>query len=111
LTHPRYQHAKRYRVWCRQGTVDEAALGRLARGVQLEDGPARADAVRPADGGCTVVLHEGRNRQVRRMLHAVGYEVMRLLRTGVAELRLGDLEPGAWREATPKERSALGYDR
>ncbi len=110
LTHPRYEHAKRYRVRCRQGTVDEGALGRLARGVRLDDGLARADAVRPAPGGCALVLHEGRNRQVRRMLAAVGYDVTRLLRTGVADLRLGSLKPGEWREATEEERRTLGYD-
>lgn len=110
LTHPRYEHAKRYRVWCAEGTVDESALRRLRRGVELEDGPARADAARAAPGGCAIELHEGRNRQVRRMLEAVGYRVERLLRTHLSGVALGDLAPGAWREATPEELAALGYD-
>lgn len=110
LTHPRYGHRKRYRVWCRGGTLDRAALDRLARGVRLDDGRARADRVRPAPGGAWIDLHEGRNRQVRRMLEAVGRPVERLLRTDVGPLRLGDLAPGAWRHATPEERAALGYD-
>jgi 23S rRNA pseudouridine2605 synthase len=110
LTHPRYEHAKRYRVWCAEGTVDGAALRRLRRGVELHDGPARADAADTAPGGCTIELHEGRNRQVRRMLEAVGYTVERLLRTHVAGVELGDLAPGAWREATREELAGLGYD-
>lgn len=110
LTHPRYEHRKRYRVWCRGGTLDGATLERLARGVRLDDGDARADRVRPAAGGAWIDLHEGRNRQVRRMFEAVGRPVERLLRTDVGPLRLGDLAPGAWRHATPEERTALGYD-
>lgn len=110
LTHPRYEHVKRYRVWCAEGPVDVGALRRLRRGVELEDGPARADAAHAAPGGCTIELHEGRNRQVRRMLAAVGYTVERLLRTHVSGVGLGDLAPGAWREATPEELARLGYD-
>jgi 23S rRNA pseudouridine2605 synthase len=109
LTHPRYEHRKRYRVWCREGTVAPAAAARLRRGVRLEDGPARADRAEPSPGGCRIELHEGRKRQVRRMLAAVGYHVERLVRTRVAGLELGDLPAGAWREASAEERAALGY--
>ncbi len=110
LTHPRYEHTKRYRAWCAHGTVDGAALARLRHGIELEDGVARADRARPADGGCRIDLHEGRNRQVRRMLEAVGHPVVRLVRTRVGPVELGELEAGAWREATPEELRALGYD-
>jgi 23S rRNA pseudouridine2605 synthase len=109
LTHPRFEHPKRYRVRCREGTLSTDAAERLRRGVRLDDGPARADRVEPAPGGCEIDLHEGRKRQVRRMLAAVGYTVERLLRTEVAGIELGDLAVGAWREATPEERRALGY--
>lgn len=109
LTHPRYEHRKRYRAWCRQGTLTPEAAERLRRGVRLEDGVARADRIESARGGCTLELHEGRKRQVRRMLAAVGYDVERLLRTDVAGISLGDLPAGAWREATPEERARLGY--
>ena len=109
LTHPRFEHVKTYRAWCRGGTPDDAALAALRRGVALEDGPARADRVAPAPGGAVLDLHEGRNRQVRRMLAAVGAPVERLVRTHVAGLALGDLAPGAWRRATAEERRALGY--
>lgn len=111
LTHPRYGHRKRYRVWCREGAVPDEALARLRSGVELDDGPAAADVARAASGGCVIELHEGRNRQVRRMLRAVGFEVRRLVRTRHGGVSLGNLEPGAWREPTPPEWAALGYDR
>lgn len=110
LTHPRYEHAKRYRAWCRDGTLPGEALERLRRGVSLEDGPARADLARTAPGGCVIEIHEGRNRQVRRMLDAVGHPVARLLRIRHGGIELGDLAAGAWREPTRAERGALGYD-
>lgn len=97
LSHPRYGHVKEYRVWCAEGALPPATLARLAAGIVLEDGRARAVEARAADGGCIVVLGEGRNRQVRRMLAAVGYEITRLQRTRIDGLELGDLEIGAYR--------------
>lgn len=111
LTHPRYRHEKEYRVWCKQGTVTGEALTRLRRGVELDDGPAEALAARPAPGGAVVVLAEGRKRQVRRMLAAVGYDVERLVRTRMGKLELGSLQPGQWRRVDARELSALGYTR
>lgn len=110
LTHPRYEHTKRYRVWCRSGTPDRAAFEMLERGVRLDDGSARPDRLRPASGGAWIDLHEGRKRQVRRMFEAIGWPVERLRRTRVGPVRLGDLAAGEWRDATPAERKALGYD-
>lgn len=107
LSHPRYGHVKEYRAWCAEGRVREDALARLRDGVDLEDGPARAVRARGAEGGCVLELGEGRNRQVRRMLAALGYEVTRLKRTRIGGLRLGDLQPGDWRELTPAELTAL----
>lgn len=111
LTHPRYQHQKEYRLWCKQGTVAGEALARLQQGVTLDDGPARALEARPAPGGAVVVLTEGRKRQVRRMLAAVGYDVERLLRTRFGALELGGLQPGEWREVKTGELDRLGYTR
>ncbi|HEX7004424.1 MAG TPA: pseudouridine synthase [Trueperaceae bacterium] len=108
LTHPRYGHRKTYRVWCRQGTVPTGALELLRRGVELEDGRARALEAVPLPDGCLLVLGEGRKRQVRRMLAAVGFEVSRLQRTRVGELELGNLEPGSYRLLSEEEiRAAL----
>lgn len=111
LTHPRYQHEKEYRVWCKQGTVTGEALARLQQGVVLDDGPARAIGARPAPGGAVVVLTEGRKRQLRRMLGAVGFDVDRLVRTRLGSLQLGTMQPGEWRPVKAGELAALGYTR
>ena len=110
LTHPRYGQRKVYRVWFSEGELSENAREQLLGGVALEDGPARALAVEPAPGGATVTLAEGRKRQVRRMLAAVGYDVERLQRTRLAGLELGALAPGAWRRLQPEDLEALGYN-
>ncbi len=110
LTHPRYGHEKEYRLWCREGTVDPSALARLASGVDLDDGPARAAIASAADGGCLLVLTEGRNRQARRMLEAVGYRVDRLVRIRQGPLLLGELAPGHYRRLTEREIRRLRRD-
>ncbi|GMA15033.1 rRNA pseudouridine synthase [Deinococcus metallilatus] len=104
LTHPRYGHEKAYRAWTAGDEVPtEAELRRLEEGVELEDGPARALSARPAQGGAFVTLGEGRNRQVRRMLDAIGHPVTRLLRYRVGGLWLGDLAPGEYRELSSRD--------
>lgn len=107
LTHPRYGKEKEYRVWCSQGALNERALQQLRDGVQLEDGLARVKSVARAEGGCRLVITEGRKRQVRLMLRAVGYDVDRLLRLRVGNLRLGDLPEGKWRKLSGDETDAL----
>jgi 23S rRNA pseudouridine2605 synthase len=109
LTHPRYGHAKTYRVWCSDGALPRPACRALEAGVELDDGPARALRARPAPGGAVVVLGDGRKRQLRRMLAVVGHPVERLLRTHVGALALGDLAVGAWRELTASDLTRLGY--
>ncbi len=107
LTHPRYEHEKEYRVWTDPELVGDAALAALTAGVVLDDGPAAAASARRARGGAVIVLREGRKRQVRRMLAAVGHEVVRLERTRVAGLELGDLAPGAFRALSAEEAALL----
>lgn len=107
LTHPRYGREKEYRVWCRQGTVNSRALQQLVSGVELDDGLARAVSARAMHDGCSVVLAEGRNRQVRRMLAAVGYDVTRLQRTRLGSLQLGNLPAGQYRQLSEAELMAL----
>src|SRR6185503_18475424 len=92
-----------------RGRPDERVLEQLRRGVELEDGPARFDritaepgeAARPRDASHSsfrVVLHEGRNREVRRLWNAVGFEVSRLLRIRYGPIELPrDLRPGTSR--------------
>jgi 23S rRNA pseudouridine2605 synthase len=107
LTHPRFEHEKEYRVWCREGELGAAELGILERGLELEDGRAKAIVAKRAEGGCKLVIAEGRNRQVRRMLAKVGYSVTRLVRTRIARLELGDLPSGQYRELSERELRLL----
>jgi 23S rRNA pseudouridine2605 synthase len=107
LAHPRYGVEKVYEAEV-EGVPSDDALRVLAEGVELEDGvtaPARVHRLGPARVELT--LHEGRNRQVRRMLEAVGHPVRRLHRTRYADLALEGLEPGAWRELEPSEVDRL----
>lgn len=107
LTHPRYEVAKTYEVELRRPPSEEE-LRKLARGVELEDGPtAPAQVRRQGERGIEVVLREGRKRQVRRMAEAVGNEVVALRRVRIGPIALGDLPPGSSRPLTPKEISLL----
>ncbi len=119
IAHPRHQLEKVYWVQV-EGEPDEAALERLRRGVVLRDGPTRPARARliappalwPRDppirerksiptSWIELALREGRNRQVRRMTAAVGHPTLRLVRVGVGPWRLGDLQPGQWKEVEP----------
>ncbi len=107
LTHPGFGVEKEYLVVV-EGTPRPGAVRRLREGVDLEDGrtaPARVAAVGPS--GLRITIHEGRNRQVRRMCAAVGHPVRRLVRTRIGPLRVADLAPGEWRELTPAEVRGL----
>jgi 23S rRNA pseudouridine2605 synthase len=107
LAHPRYGVEKVYEVEV-EGRLGAAALRALTEGVELEDGvTAPAQARRLAPTRIELVLHEGRNRQVKRMLEAVGHPVRRLHRSRYAGLTLEGLEPGRWRELEPSEVKRL----
>jgi 23S rRNA pseudouridine2605 synthase len=91
------------------GVPSAGALRRLRQGVELEDGttaPATVGVVGP--GVIRVVIHEGRNRQVRRMCEAVGHPVRRLVRTRIGPVADRRLKPGQWRHLEPAEVRALG---
>jgi 23S rRNA pseudouridine2605 synthase len=98
LAHPKYEVEKVYEAEV-EGEPSDEALRSLAKGVELEDGPTAPAQVRRL-GPSTVELsiHEGRNRQVRRMLETVGHPVRRLHRSRYAGLAVDDLAPGEWRE-------------
>jgi len=107
LAHPRYGVEKVYEVAV-EGEPDEAALKRLAEGVELDDGrtaPARVGRLGPAT--IELTLHEGRKHQVKRMCETVGHPVRRLHRGSYAGLELGSLGPGEWRELEPGEVARL----
>lgn len=91
-------------------------IEQLRTGVQLSDGPARAVAVRviretPKYTHLEMVLTEGRNRQVRRMIDAVGSKVLKLVRTAIGPIRIQDLPIGKWRHLTTEEVQVLGGAR
>jgi 23S rRNA pseudouridine2605 synthase len=108
LTHPRYEVPKGYRVEVTGGPVKEASLRRLREGVELEDGMTAPAKVRALDAQTLeLTIHEGRNRQVKRMCEAVGHRVTRLQRTRFGPLSLGDLELGKARKLTAAEVQRL----
>ncbi len=120
LTHPRYQHQKIYVVLV-HGVPSSQSLARLRRGVVIEGGymtaPARISLLhepprglppmnvhaRGATAWVKVTLHEGRKRQIRHMMAAVGHPVLRLVRIGLGPLPLHGLKPGQWRHLTKAE--------
>jgi 23S rRNA pseudouridine2605 synthase len=107
LAHPRYGVEKTY-VADVEGEPDDATLRALADGIELDDGrtaPARVRRIAPTT--IEIVIHEGRNRQVRRMLDAVGHPVTQLHRSAYAGLTLEGLQPGAWRVLEPSEVEVL----
>ncbi|HET9689795.1 MAG TPA: pseudouridine synthase [Acidimicrobiales bacterium] len=107
LTHPRFGVEKEYLAVV-DGRPRPAAVRALREGVDLDDGrtaPARAVLVDPST--LRITIHEGRNRQVRRMCAAVGHPVLRLVRTRIGPLRDPRLAPGAWRPLTPTEVQGL----
>jgi 23S rRNA pseudouridine2605 synthase len=111
LLHPRFGVEKEYLAEV-EGTPTARHAARLRRGVELEDGPARAKEARVTArakdrGAMRVVMTEGRKREVRRLLAAVGVPVTRLVRLRVGPVRLGGLAPGALRELTNEEVVAL----
>jgi 23S rRNA pseudouridine2605 synthase len=108
LTHPRYEVPKTYLARVGGGRVGEDALLALRDGVALEDGltaPARARRVRP--DLIELTLHEGRNRQVRRMCEAVGHPVLALERVAFGPLGLDGLAPGGHRRLSDAEVERL----
>lgn len=106
LTHPSHGVEKEYQVWVR-GDVDRA-LPILSAPVVDGGETLTADRVeRTGADVLTVMIHQGKNRQVRRMCAAAGLKVERLQRVREGELRLGGLEPGKWRFLTPEETAAM----
>jgi 23S rRNA pseudouridine2605 synthase len=108
LTHPRYGVPKTYRVRVRPSPIPDPALTRLREGVALEDGqtaPAEVRRLGPAEFEMTI--YEGRNRQVRRMVEAVGHRVTALERSAFGPLRLQGLPPGESRRLTEDEIERL----
>lgn len=111
VSHPRFEIPKTYAAEIR-GRLRPGQRASLRKGVELEDGPARAEniSVHASASGRSIVeltIHEGRNRIVRRMLDAVGAEVVSLHRVAVGPVRLGRLKAGTWRNLRRDEVLAV----
>jgi 23S rRNA pseudouridine2605 synthase len=108
LTHPRFEVEKTYRVVVGGGPVGRRDIEALRQGVRLEDGltaPARVRRI--AHDTLELTIHEGRNRQIKRMCDHVGHPVRSLRRIAFGSLALGDLRPGACRRLTAAEVKRL----
>jgi pseudouridine synthase len=110
VTHPRHGVSKRYLAEVER--LPASAVRRVQEGVELDDGPAHAERARVVAGSgrrrmIEVVMVEGRKREVRRMLEAVGAPVRRLVRTAIGPLRLSGLAPGEYRALRPEEVRSL----
>jgi 23S rRNA pseudouridine2605 synthase len=108
IAHPSHGVEKEYLVEVSGGLVSAGAIRSLREGVALEDGmTAPAKVSQPDPGVLRIAIHEGRNRQIRRMCEAVGHRVTRLVRTRIGPITDRSLQPGTWRELTTDEWRAL----
>jgi len=115
LTNPDHKVPKTYLVKCADLLTDEA-LEQLRKGVELSDGMTRAAEVRRVrDSGkyshIEIRITEGRNRQVRRMVEAVGSKVLKLVRTAIGPVEIGELKIGTWRDLAAEEVAVLSGAR
>lgn len=114
LMHPRYMKTKTYRVLC-TGEISKHDERALMNGVELEDGVTAPAVVRVLRRGrdrseLLLSIREGRNRQVRRMLSALGHDTLRLTRIAIGDVRLSGLKPGEKRLLTPEETAGFLND-
>jgi 23S rRNA pseudouridine2605 synthase len=111
LTHPKYGVEKTYRVALR-GRMTPSHVAAIQQGIKLDDGRAqpaqvRVVAARRDQSNVDITIHEGRNRQVRRMFEELGHTVLGLTRLRFGPIGLGDMTPGEVRDVTARELSAL----
>lgn len=108
LSHPSFEHEKEYRVTVKNNLSDDD-LRAMAAGMTLPEFTTRPCTVTRLDRNAfTIILKEGKNRQIRRMVEARGNTVTTLKRTRIAHIRLGTLKPGQWRHLTDTEKKKLG---
>ena len=114
LTHPRYGVEKTYLVRV-AGEPGESELNKLRRGIHLSDGVCRVQRIvikgrHKQSTDMILVLNEGRNREIRRILARVGHKVLKLRRVGIGQLKLGDMPLGAWRKLSQVEIDGLMHE-
>lgn len=113
LTHPRFEQEKEYLV-CIEGILKPDEKRKLEQGLELEEGLTHKARLRPVDippYNYSIIIHEGRKRQVRRMFAAIGYRILELKRIRISSLKLGTLAEGQTRELTRAELNALKLSR
>ena len=111
VMHPKKKIPKTYQVKI-NGLLEDKDILRLENGVRLDDGMTKPAKVRvskklKANSWITITIHEGKNRQVRRMMDRIGHSAIRLIRTKIASLTLGTLKPGEYRYMTEEEVALL----
>jgi 23S rRNA pseudouridine2605 synthase len=111
ILHPRHKVPKTYLIKI-DGVLADEDIRELERGIRLEDGltaPAKVRKIKKtrSNSWIEIIIHEGRKRQIRRMLQRVGHPVIKLIRTRINGLELGDLKPGEYRPMTPEEVKKL----
>ena len=108
IAHPSHGIDKEYLVEVSGGPVSAGAIRTLREGVELDDGmTAPAKVSQPDPGVLRIAIHEGRNRQIRRMCETIGHPVTRLVRTRIGPITDRSLQPGTWRDLTNDEWRAL----
>ena len=111
ILHPSHETQKTYIAWV-EGRPNQRAIQRLREGIEIEEGTitsAKVNQIGKREGQTQfkVVIHEGKKRQIRRMFHAVGHDVVHLKRVGIGSLSLGRLSTGKYRPLTPAEIESL----
>jgi 23S rRNA pseudouridine2605 synthase len=105
-THPSFGVEKTYLVQTEE-PVPKMIFQKLVNGVELDDGLAKPISARQVSGMVELVIHEGRNQIVRRIFESLGYPVIRLMRTGIGSIKLGELPSGKWRNLNDVETRSL----
>ncbi len=109
ITHPRFELEKEYRVFTEQ-EVYQSEVDQLEYGIELDDGWCEPDRIQQTGKReLIIVIHEGRKREIRRLINAVGHHVYRLIRIRIGEVELADLQPGALRILTEQEEQSLRH--
>lgn len=106
ISHPSHGAAKTYQVFVEE-TVTRAMISNLKKGVRLEDGLAKGEALKLIPGGFEIEIHEGRNQIVRRMAASQGLTVLALRRVRIGKIHLGELKSGKWRYLSIVETTKL----
>lgn len=103
IAHPKFGLVKKYRV-ATDRALSAREIDQLKAGVKIESGVARAISAKRIPEGVEIAIHEGRNQIIRKMIEALGIEVLALIRTEIGSIKLGELKAGKWRYLSDVER-------